>query len=180
MKKLLRTIIILVLLIIVFVLVLGLVVSKDYHFEKSITINASQDSVWTMIATLANQQKWEPWKDLDPNMKITTTGVDGTVGATYSWAGNKEVGVGKQTIKAIQAPNRIDVLLQFKEPMENSADSYISVKNDNGKSIATWAFDTKIGYPFNGIMKLCKVMDKQMNKDFGKGLENLKALCEKK
>ncbi len=54
-------------------------------------------------------------------MTRTITGTDGTVGATYTWKGNKEVGSGSQTYKEIHSFDHIAIDLQFKEPFESKS-----------------------------------------------------------
>ncbi|PZP50342.1 MAG: hypothetical protein DI598_05735, partial [Pseudopedobacter saltans] len=98
MKKIFKWIGILILLLIAIVLIGGLLVSKHYSFEKKIAINAPQDSVWQHINTLHGMLEWMPWSKLDPNIKVTFAGTDGTPGANYSWKGNDKVGEGQMKI----------------------------------------------------------------------------------
>ncbi len=179
MKKVLKFIGILILLVVGFFLIAGLFMSKDYHFERSIVINAPKAVVWEQISTLGNQQQWSPWLEHDPNMQQKIEGVDGTVGAVHSWKGNKEVGSGSQTIKAIQPMDRIETILNFKEPYESQAEAFVTLNDDAGAVKATWGFDSKFPYPMNA-MKLFMNMDKMMDSEFTKGLTKLKNISEQK
>lgn len=177
MKKFLKILGILIGLVVIFVLVAGLLIPKEYHFERSVTINAPKDVIWKNISTFANFQKWDPWLIYDPNMKRTITGTDGTPGAVYSWKGNSDVGSGSQTYKALQPMDRIDVALHFLEPFESKADVFYLLKEEGTGVKVVWGFDTKFPYPMN-TMKLFMNMDEHMDKDFSTGLANLKKLCE--
>jgi len=67
--KILKYIGIVLLVLIAIPLIIALFVSKDFNYEKSISINAPVDSVWMYTSSLGGLDKWSPWNDLDPNMK---------------------------------------------------------------------------------------------------------------
>lgn len=177
MKKFFKTIGIILLLIVAFVLIAGLLISKDCNFETSVSINAPQEKVWANVNSLGGMDKWSPWNDKDPNMQKTMSGTDGTVGAVYSWKGNKDVGEGSQTIEKLDPPNRIDTKLHFLKPFDSKADAYVIVAPEGSGSKVTWGFKSQMPYPFN-VMKLFMNFKKEMDKEFGSGLKKLKAISE--
>ena len=177
MKKILKIIGVLLLAVIAFILIAGLIISKTYHFQKEITINAPQEKVWGYVADFHQMDKWSPWKDKDPNIQLSYEGQDGTVGSTYSWKGNKDVGSGSQTITKTDPPRRIDTHLHFIEPFEGNAEAFIALEGANNATKVTWGFDTKYPYPMN-VMQLFVNMDKAMNDEFSSGLNKLKTICE--
>jgi hypothetical protein len=71
-----------------------IIIPKTYHVERSITINAPREEVWSNVNSLHGLHSWSPWIEADPNVKITYEGQDGTVGAAYHWVGNSDVGEG--------------------------------------------------------------------------------------
>lgn len=75
--------------------ILGLFAKKDYHIERSIEIDAPMELVYEHVRYFKNFESWSPWAKLDPAMKTSITGDDGTIGATYKWAGNDDVGIGQ-------------------------------------------------------------------------------------
>ncbi len=179
MKKIFMFIGLLLLLFVAFVLIAGLFIEKDYHFSKSVSINAPREIVWDNIHLLANQQKWSPWLGRDPNIKHTLTGSrDGSIGAVHSWEGNKEVGKGSQTLTDIDPYHRVNSRVNFIEPFESTAWVSLIVDEEQSREKVTWEFSTRFDYPFN-VMMLFMDMDKQMNEDFSTGLDKLKQLCEK-
>jgi hypothetical protein len=178
MKKFFKFLGIIIVLAIVFILVAGLFVSKDYHFERSITINAPRAIVWNNISQFSNFEKWDPWSAYDPNMQRTISGTDGTPGATYTWKGNKDVGSGSQTFKAFKPMEHVDIDMVFKEPFESKAQVFYHLQDEGNAIKLTWGFNSKFPYPMNAISKLFMDMDGYMDKDFTKGLNNLKKLCE--
>lgn len=156
-------------------LLTGLFVKKDYRVERSIVINAPSGVVMDQVKSLKNQQQWSPWAELDTNMNVTFSGVDGQVGSYSEWHGNSDVGKGRQEVTAI-SPNRVETHLTFFEPMESESDAYVQLEEQGDKAVkATWGFTGNTPYPMN-IM--CLFMDAMMGKDFEKGLSKLKARCE--
>lgn len=176
--RILKTVGIALVLLIALVLILGLFISKDMDYEKTVSINAPIDVVWENVNSLSDLDKWSPWNDRDPNMKKEMSGTDGTVGAKQSWESDaKDVGVGSQTITNINAPNLLETKLKFESPREGEADSDIKLASNGGTTDATWGFHMKMPYPFN-VTRIFMNMDKMMGDDFDKGLGKLKQICE--
>ena len=159
-------------------LILGFIIPKDFNVERSLVINAPKDSVITQVKSLKNAQKWSPWAELDPNMKVTFEGVDGEVGSIYTWEGNDQVGKGKQQIAAI-SDKQVDFKLNFIEPFESESMAYVKLEPQGNATKATWGIKGENPYPFN-VLCLFMDMDSMLGKDFEKGLNKLKAICEKK
>ncbi|MFT4016210.1 MAG: SRPBCC family protein [Agriterribacter sp.] len=178
MKKVLKVIGVILLLVIAFILIAGLFISKSYHYEKTITINAPKDKVWSLVNNFHGQDKWSPWKDGDPNIQISYEGQDGTEGAMYKWKGNKEVGSGEQTLTKLEPMSRVNSHVHFIEPFDGEAETFITLDDaGNNSTKVTWGFDTKYTYPMN-TMLLFMNMDKMMGDQYTKGLNRLKNLAE--
>lgn len=178
MKKILKVIGILLLLVISFVLIAGLFISKSYHFQKDILINASKEKVWSLVNNFHGHDKWSPWKDGDPDIQISYEGQDGTEGAVYKWKGNKETGSGEQTITRLEPMSRVNTHLHFIEPFEGEADAFIILDDaGNNSTKVTWGFDTRYSYPMNTMLLFIN-MDKMMGEQYDKGLSRLKSLAE--
>jgi hypothetical protein len=164
---------------IVLLLLIAAFVSKDFSYEKSVVINAPIDSVWINVNSLGAMDKWSPWNDYDPNMKKSMSGTDGTVGAVSSWESEVDnVGKGSQTITKIEAPTSIETQLKFLVPYESEAVGYVYLSPEGDGTKATWGFKSEMPYPMN-LMKMFMDMQAMMDKDFGSGLNKLKALSEK-
>lgn len=176
MKKFFKIIGFILLLLIVFVLVAGIFVRKDYHLERSITINAPKEKVWTEVSTLANINKWNPWLKQDPTTKGTYEGEDGRVGATYRWDSEK-IGKGSQTLTKLDAPGHTESHMHFIKPFEGVADAFMDLKEEGSGTKVTWGFDTHYAYPKN-VMLLFVNMDKMMGESYDDGLGQLKTLSE--
>lgn len=177
MKKVLKIIGILLLALIAFVLIAGLFVKKDYHLDRTITINAPKDSVWHYVHSLQQMEKWSPWLEADPNVKVSYEGAEGAVGSVYRWEGNSDIGKGNQTITKTSPNDSINSHVHFIKPFSGDADVYIKLNGDSTKTTVNWGFDTRYKYPMN-VMLLFINMDKMMGEKYDAGLAKLKKLAE--
>jgi Polyketide cyclase / dehydrase and lipid transport len=160
-------------------LLAGLVISKDIAATKEIVINKPKAEVFNYIKYLKNQDNFSKWGSMDPSMKKTYTGTDGTVGFISAWEGNKKVGQGEQEITGIDEGNKVDFDLRFIKPFKSFAKATMTTVavSDNATKVS-WGFESKMLYPMN-IMKLFMNMEKMIGNDFSTGLSNLKNVLEK-
>lgn len=164
--------------IIALALIVAAFVDGHVKYEKSVEINAPVEKVWSNVNSLAAMDKWSPWNSKDPAIKRTSEGTDGTPGAKFCWESEKkDVGNGCQTIKSLQAPNRVDTDLKFLTPYESAAQAYVTLAPSGAGTKATWGFTSEMPYPFR-IMKLFTSMDKMLDPDYTLGLNKLKQISE--
>lgn len=172
---------ILVILILVFAIVLigAYFMPKNYSVEREITINKPVDTVFNYVKYLKNQNDFSVWASIDPKMKSTYKGTDGTVGSIAAWESDvKEVGAGEQEITKITENKRIDFALRFRKPMEDTAVGFMSTEAVSGNQTKVkWGINGVIPYPMNIMLPMMK-MDQMIGNDLQKGLENLKNKME--
>lgn len=176
MKTILKIIGGIILILVIYAVVAMLAFSKDYHYEKSIVINAPKEKVWEHTGSLKAYNVWDPFSKADKNVKIEYSGTSGQVGDSYHWVGNKDVGEGKQTVTEIVPNEKMVTELQFIKPWEGIATATFQLTPEGNQTKVTWTMDNELTTP----MKIMKpMMDMQMDKMFGQGLDNLKNLAEK-
>jgi hypothetical protein len=176
--KILVKILIVILIIIAIPLFLALFISHKYEVSREITIDRPQKEVFNYIRYLKNQDNYHHWVRLDPNMKKSYRGTDGTVGFVYAWDGNDEAGKGEEEITKIYEGERIDVEVRFEKPMEGKAFTPISTEPVGANQTkVTWKMTGRQSYPCN-FMNL--FMDNMLGKDLDKSLVSLKNILEKK
>lgn len=175
----LKRILVLLILIVSVVLIAAYFMPKDYAVEREITINKPADSVFNYVRYLKNQNQFSVWATIDPKMKSTYKGTDGSVGAISAWESDvKDVGVGEQEITKITDGKRIDFALRFKEPMNDTAVGFMSTEAVSANQTKVkWGINGIFPYPMNVMMPMMK-MDEMIGKDLQKGLENLKNKME--
>ena len=177
--KVLKIIGIVILILIAIIVVLGLVAPKDYSVERAILIDSPKELVFDQVKYFRNWQAWSPWAEGDSLMTWTVEGIDGTEGSSYIWEGDpKGAGTGEMTNTGIEEYAEIAYHLRFIDPMESESDGYVRISEEEGKTNAVWGFYGKNPFPWN-IMTLFKSMDKMVGKDFERGLDLLKGICEK-
>lgn len=162
--------------IIVLLAILSYVMPNSYKIEKVITIDATPEKVYSNVANFSSYNQWNAWQQGDPTAKNVITGTPCTVGHHYSWDG-KKVGVGSLTLKSTVENKSVEFDLQFVKPMQSTAyDNWTFTAKGSNQCNVTW---TNGGMLPNPVMKVLSPLFRPMlNKQFDKGLSNLKAICE--
>lgn len=177
MKSILKIIGVIILLIIGYAVIAMLAFGKNYHYEKSIVINAPKEKVWQQISSMKSFNQWNPWMKLDKSMKVMYTGNSGEVGDKYCWdSKNDNAGAGCQEIKELVLNEKQKTEMMFIKPFEGQATSEIILSPEGNATKVLWTMDTEQD-PMMKIMR--PMMDYQMGKSYEEGLNNLKALVEK-
>ena len=178
--KILKRILLGLLALVALALITAFFVDDQLGAERSVVVNRPVNEVYRYIKLLKNQEAYSKWNSIDPAMKKTYRGTDGTVGFISAWESqNDEVGKGEQTITALKEGERMDTELHFIEPFESRAASFMTTQaNGEGKTKVTWGFSGKMNYPLN-LMCLFMDMNKAIGDDFETGLTNLKQQLEK-
>lgn len=169
--KILKNILIAILVLIGILLITAAFLPKEFRSERAIVIEKPQHEVFDYIKYVKNQDNFGVWQLMDPEMKTSETGVDGTVGFKYSWEG-KKTGKGSQTITHIAEGERIDTELDF--GFGEPAHAYFITDSEGGdRTRVTWGMHGRSPYPWNIMGLFFDVGD-----DFEEGLENLKEIME--
>ncbi|HYL71762.1 MAG TPA: SRPBCC family protein [Candidatus Dormibacteraeota bacterium] len=172
LRKLLSAIIVVV----VMLLGVAYILPQQVHVERSISIDRPAAVVFPLLNSPKRFNEWSPWKDLDPNVRMSYTGPESGVGAAMAWSGNSKVGKGSQVITESVADQRVKTDLDFGEMGAAKAVWELSAA-DNGTKIV-WSLDMDVGNnPLGRYMGV--FMDKMVGPDYERGLKQLKALAEK-
>lgn len=156
------------------VLLTALILPKTFHAEGSTVINKPNSEVFNYVKHIKNQENFGVWFKLDPDLKKTSEGTDGTVGYTYRWTSEK-VGNGAQVITAIEENQRVSIDLYLMDSAEPATSYFTTKAVSENQTEVRWVVDGTMPYPWN-IMSLFY----DMNKDFEQGVQNLKAVLEQK
>jgi hypothetical protein len=178
--KILKGLLFVIVGIVVLALIVAFFTKRDYAVERQITINKPEVQVFDFIKHIKNQDQYSVWNNIDPAMKKTYTGTDGTIGFVSAWEStNKNVGKGEQEITNITEGDRIDMKLRFKEPFEAEDDAYMAIQSaGENQTTVKWGFKGSMPYPMN-LMLLFMDMEGMLGKDLQSGLEKLKIVMEK-
>ena len=165
--------------IIALLLILALFAKKGYSIHREIVINKPKQEVFDYVKFIKNQDYYNKWVMMDPNMKKNFKGTDGTVGFVYGWNGNKQAGEGEQEIKTLKDGERVDTEIRFVRPFAavGYADLVLSSAPGNQTHVR-WGMSSSMKYPMN-VMMLFMNMDKLLGKDLETSLNTLRGILEK-
>ncbi len=176
-----KTLLTVVVVVILAVLAYAATQPDSFRLERSISIKAPPEKIFTHLVDFKLWAAWSPWEKLDPAMKRTHSGAPSGKGAQYAWAGDK-AGAGSMEVLEATPASKVHIKLDFTKPFEahNRVDFTLKPQGDaaQGMTQVTWAMYG----PSNYMTKLIHVffsMDKLVGKDFESGLADLKAVSEK-
>ncbi|WP_168208813.1 DinB family protein [Chitinophaga sp. XS-30] len=177
--KVLKKILIVLAILIAIPLIIALFLKKDYAVEREIAINKPKQEVFDYVKYLKNQDNYSKWAMMDPDMKKTYRGTDGTVGFVSAWdSEQKDVGAGEQEIKKITEGERIDFELRFIRPFESTEAAYMVTESaSEDQTTVKWGFNGHMNYPMN-LMMLFMDFEEMISNDLDTGLMRLKGILE--
>lgn len=174
--KALKIIGITLLVIIVLFVGISFLISPDVNVERSIVISAPAEIVFDQVNTLKNWEKWSPWHQIDPMMKLTYEGPESGAGAKYYWSSDdSNVGNGSLTIVESRPYTYIKTEMDFME--QGMGTSTYRFEEAEGGVKLTWGMNSNMGN--NPIMRyLGLFMESLIGPDFEKGLNSIKMIAE--
>ena len=135
--------------------------------ERSAMIDAAPEAVIELAASNTGYQRFNPYKDLDPNLQVEMFGPETGVGSGFSF--ESKDGVGQQTVASVTADQVIfDIDLG---PLGQPTQAISAVAID-GATEVTWSMDMDLGMnPVFRVMGL--FMDGMIGPNFELGLANI-------
>ena len=148
-----------------------------FRVTRSATVSAPATAVFAHVNELHKWEAWNPWQKKDPAMKLTFAGPPAGPGASYSWAGNNEVGEGRLTITESRPGELVRLKLEFMKPFTATNTADFTFKPEGDKTVVIWSMEGKNNYVAKAL-HLVMNMDKMVGGDFEKGLADMKAAVE--
>lgn len=149
--------------------------------SKSMTMNASPESVFEEISNFDQWKAWSPWHRIDPNMVTKNTGTPGTKGHKQEWTSeHKQVGSGSQEFVEVRPNEYLKSEMKFKDFGDESNFADFTLKPEGDGTNVTWTMQSSnMAFMFRGMAILFGFQE-SMENDFNKGLTDLKAVVEAK
>jgi uncharacterized protein YndB with AHSA1/START domain len=148
------------------------------RIQRSITINAPQETVFALINDFHNWPQWAPQDKQDPSLKRAFSGPPSGSGAASDWAGSGNSGQGHMRITESIPYRSVSLKVDFVKPFEAHNRNDFTLKPVNGSTEVTWTMEGSNVYMMK-VMGVFVNMDRMMGKHFEDGLGNLKAVAEK-
>lgn len=147
---------------------------KHFEYEFSEDMDASKETVYSIVGDLKTWGDWGPWTEMDPDMKLTFGEGTTEVGDSYTWASEK-MGNGSMTITETDVPNSLKGKLVFEG--QGDAKNWFTLKdNDAGGTNLAWGMSYDVPWPFN---LMAAFQGGAMEELFMKGLVDIKGISEK-
>ena len=156
----------------------GLILGTDYELSRSVVINAPADKIHPLVENLEKWDSWTPWKDGDPNLKVTIGEQKSGAGARQTWDGDS--GKGELELTRSDPMAGVDYKMAFIIDENTKAESVGSFKYEKAESgtKVTWYMKGSMPMPVLGGY-LAKMMDSFTGPKFEIGLNRLKVAAEK-
>ena len=149
-----------------------------FRVERRTSVQATPEQLYPLINDMQQFNTWNPFNRKDPAIQGSYSGPAAGPGATYAFAGNKDVGKGSLRIVQSQPPRQVTMELHMIEPFEGRNTVEFSLVPRGAGTEVTWAMHGPA--PF--LSKLIGVfldMYRMIGRDFEDGLAALKARAEK-
>jgi len=161
---------------IVTLLLVAALMPKAYNVERSIVIKKTVDQVKNYVGDFNHYASWNPWQQMEPAASKTISGRALTPGHKYEWKG-KKIGMGSLTMKKTD-DQHIHIDLEFLKPWKSKGkDNWLFEPwGDGSETKVTWQNSGDLPWPMARLMG--PMINKNLNHQFGIGLENLKKMCE--
>ena len=144
------------------------------RIERSAVIAATPEKVFPLISTSQGFNRFNPFKDSDPDLKIAYFGPDSGPGAAFSWKGKE--GAGSQTISHLEANRHVVMQLDL-GAMGRPVQAFTLEPAKSGTKV-TWSLDADFG--INPIARVFGLfMDGMLGPVYERGLANLSKVVEK-
>lgn len=161
---------------IVLALIIALFTRKDYTIIREIYIDVPSQVVYDYVKMLKNQDNFNKWVMVEPEMKKEFKGTDGTVGFVYAWNG-KKAGEGELEIKQLDEGKSVETEIRFIRPFVAVAEVIMTTNElSENETRITWSNKSSMKYPLNLLLPLA---EKILAKDMDTSLGMLKNILEK-
>ncbi len=165
--------------IIVLLIVVSFFLPSKARVERSTTINASPEVVFSHIKDLKTWNAWSPWAKKDSTMTNTFDGPDGEVGQKSIWK-SEGVGNGSMLITELVPNEKLVTKLEFDGRDGGTGTLLLEAVGDSTK--VTWSLDADLENTSALMKPMSKyfflTLDGMVGGDFEEGLKLLKELVE--
>ena len=167
--KALKTIGTILIMIVLLFFITAMFLPRETYFEESRVIRTDPVTAYSAVNDLHNWEKWSPWIEMDPKVKIYYIGSGQGQGAGYHWDG-PVTGKGKLTILKSNPYKNVHFSLEFSG--QGTSEGGFNFEGVPGGTRVSWYMEMhNLKYPFQRWIGI--FMPPMMRKDFRHGLDNM-------
>ena len=165
---------ILVVLVVIFIMTL----KGEGQLERTTTINAPVEKVYSVVSDFSHNKNWYPWFKIDPETQYEYSENTSGVGAEYSWnSEHPEVMTGSQIITAAMENEQVDTRMVFGDMTGEYTASFILKKIDENTTELTWTYNGKADVMMEKLF-ITHLAESFLGPQYESGLADLKAYIE--
>jgi len=150
----------------------GASLTTRMRVERSLTIPAPADAVFTQVNDFHAWAGWSPWEALDPAVKRTYSGAPTGADSVYAWAGNDKAGEGRMTMERSERPTTISIQRAVLKPVAAIDRLEFAFAPDGTGTRVLWSMSGEISILGKAIA-LFENVDARVGGDFERGLAAL-------
>lgn len=155
-------------------IVIGLVLPRNYQAERSITVAAPAAAIYPLVSDFREWDSWAHWADDDPTLTREFAGAAREVGAIVRWRGER---AGWGSLEIVESePHQGITFIERVRSHEPTGTGRIDLEEDQGVTVVRWrdqgTLPPIIGGYFRGYMV------ETLEAHFAEGLRRLKARVE--
>jgi hypothetical protein len=147
---------------------------ERFRIERSAVVGAPPEVVFTLIDDFHQWGRWSPWEKVDPDMQRTFAGPAAGPGASYAWAGNREIGKGRMTILESRPGELVSIRLEFFAPFAATNEARFDLAPNGTGTRVGWSMEGRNGF-VGKALALVMDMDAMVGDQFERGLADLDA-----
>ena len=146
--------------------------SGEYDVQESVTVDATPDKIYPMVASLNRWPEWTVWtKEKYPDIETTYSGAEIGVGSRSEWTDTS--GNGWMEVTKADPQTGIEYTMQFGNFPE--AKGAVTFVPGEGGTTVTMSLKGEVTFPWK-VMR--PVMESGMSQEFGENMQKLKAAVE--
>ncbi len=174
MKKVLKWLLVAVGVLVLVVVGGGMLMPSQVNVSRDLVINAPPEKIFPHVANLKAFNKWSPWADMDPDMKVEFSGSGDGLGQVMSWD-SAAMGQGSMKVVESTANEKLVTALEFGQM--GTASARFDLVPDAGGTKVTWSMISDLGN--NPIARWFGPMIKSdVGDTYAKGLAKLRVVAE--
>ncbi len=150
-----------------------------FRYERNGFIQAPVEPVFALVSSFKNGQKWNPFAQKDPNMKVSFRGEEGKPGFAMDFEGNREAGAGTLELLKLEPNQAVDIRLTMTKPFKAVNLIEYRLKPEANGTRFSWAMSGDGGF-MGKLLNVFIDCEKMIAGEFEKGIENLKKISESK